>query len=1151
MPEFTHLHVHTQYSILDGASKIEKLIARAIELGMKAIAITDHGNLFGTLKFWSQAKEQGIKPIIGCEMYIAPRTRFDKNGKIDRSGHHLILLAKNLTGYRNLCRLSSLAFKEGFYYTPRIDKDLLRQYHEGLIASTACLGGEVPSAILKYGPEQGERVLLEYKEIFGDDFYLELQDHNLPEQKTVNVEIIALAKKHNIKLIATNDVHYINREDFQAHEILISINTKSDLDDDEGLHYSGEEFLKSPEEMFEIFKDIPEAIQNTVELANSVEEFNLTVKKILLPHFPLPEEFSNEDEYLRFLTYEGAKSRYAELTEEVITRLEHELRLVREMGFAGYFLIVQDFINEARKMGVVVGPGRGSAAGSAIAFCVGITSIDPIKYNLLFERFLNPERITMPDIDIDFDDEGREKVFDYVVRKYGEDHVAQIITFGSMAAKSAIRDVARVLKVPIPEADYLAKLIPERPGMTIEQAYKEVPELQEIRINGKDFQRKILTFAETLEGTTRHTGTHACGVIIGPDKLIDHIPLSTAKDSKLMVTQYEGKLVESMGMLKMDFLGLKNLNIIKDTVLQVRKKFDPGFDIDHILYEDSKTFELYQNGETIGTFQFESENMRSYLKELKPTSIEDLIAMNALYRPGPMKLIPLYINRKHGRDPIEYLHPKLIEILKPTYGIMVYQEQIMQIAQVMGGFSMGKADVLRRAMGKKDPAGMEKLKNEFLIGAIDLGYDTQVATKVFSLMLEFANYGFNRSHSAAYSVIAYQTSYLKANFPAEYMAAVLTHNLNDIKKITFFIEECKRMGIPVLGPDINESELNFTVNIHNEIRFGMGAIKNVGESAVMSIITERDKNGPFKDVFDLVKRVNLKAVNKRTLEALATSGAFDGYKNIHRAQYFYSETPESPSFIEKLIRLGSNYQEQNNSSQVSLFGDLSTVELPNPEIPSCPSWTKLERLRYEKEITGFYISGHPLDDFKLEIDNFCNVSITELKSNMETMKNKDLEFAGIVTSSAHKTAKNGNAYGTFTLEDYDDSIQLTLFSESYLKFKHFLEDGRFIHIKAKVEPRYKTDQLELKIYNIQLLSEILEKYTKEILLSVDIVDLNQALIRSINEDLHQFPGKVKLRFGVFDRHNKITLYLSNQKAGVSTEFMRRISTIPNVKFKLN
>jgi len=1151
MPDFVHLHVHTQYSILDGASKIEKLVARAKELGMKALAVTDHGNLFGTLKFWSYARENGIKPIIGCEMYVAPRSRFEKNGKIDRSGHHLILLAKNLTGYRNLSRLTSLAYKEGFYYTPRIDKQLLRQYHEGLIASTACLGGEVPSAIMKYGPEKAEQIMLEYREIFGEDFYIELQDHHLPEQKTVNQELITLARRHNIKLIATNDVHYIYKEDFQAHEILIAINTKSDIDDDEGLHYSGEEYLKSPDEMATIFSHIPEAIENTAALADSVEDYNLTVKKILLPHFPLPEGFNNENEYLRHLTLIGAENKYTAVDETVSGRIEYELNLIEEMGFAGYFLIVQDFINEARKMGVIVGPGRGSAAGSAVAFCIGITSIDPIKYNLLFERFLNPERITMPDIDIDFDDEGREKVFDYVVNKYGEDHVAQIITFGTMAAKSAIRDVARVLKVAIPDADYLAKLIPEKPGITFEQAYKEVPELQEIRVNGKDFQRKILTFAETLEGTTRHTGTHACGVIIGPDKLIDHIPLSTAKDSKLMVTQYEGKLVESMGMLKMDFLGLKNLNIIKDTVAQVRRKFDQHFDIEKIPLDDPKTFELYQKGDTIGTFQFESENMRSYLKELKPNNLEDLIAMNALYRPGPMKLIPVYINRKHGKETVEYFHPKLEPILRPTFGIMVYQEQIMQIAQVMGGFSMGKADILRRAMGKKDPAAMENQKKEFMNGAINLGFDTQLANKIFSLMLEFANYGFNRSHSAAYSVIAYQTAYLKANFSAEYMAAVLTHNLSDIKKITFFIEECKRMDIPVLGPDINESELNFTVNASHEIRFGLGAIKNVGETAAISIIQEREKNGPYSDVFDLVKRVNLKSVNKRTLEALATSGAFDCYTEIHRAQYFYRDAPESPSFIEKLIRLGSNYQEQNNSAQVSLFGDMSVVELPNPEIPACPAWTRIERLKYEKETTGFYISGHPLDEFRLEMENYCNITISDLKNNMEKLKNKDLEFAGIVSSVAHKTAKNGNPFGSFSVEDYDDNIPITLFAENYLKYKHFLETGRFIFVKARVESRFNTDQLEIKVLSIQLLPELLEKNLKEIRVSLDIVDINTDLIKILQEGMTGSTGRVKLRFAVFDRHTNTSLMLSNMKTGVSNEFIRKLATQPGIRIKLN
>ncbi|HSG68523.1 MAG TPA: DNA polymerase III subunit alpha, partial [Bacteroidales bacterium] len=716
MPEFTHLHVHTQFSILDGASKIASLVQKAEESGMKSLAITDHGNMFGVPFFMQAARKKGIKPIIGCEVYVAHEDRHQRSGKQDRKSYHLILLAKNKTGYHNLARLSSKGFLEGFYYNPRIDKELLKQHSEGLIASSACLGGEIPTAIRHHGIEKAEAVLQEYLEIFGDDFYLELQDHGLPEQKEVNKVLIGLAAKYNVKLIATNDVHFINEGDFQAHRILICLNTGQDLDDADGLHYTGQEFLKNPHEMSALFPDHPEALANTQEIVNKVEDYEITTKEILLPHFPLPEGFNSEDDYLRHLTYEGARRLYEEITPEITQRLDFELDVIREMGFPGYFLIVQDFIAEARRMKVIVGPGRGSAAGSAVAYCTGITNIDPIRYNLIFERFLNPERVTMPDIDVDFDDEGRDRVLDYVVQKYGKDKVAQIVTFGTMAAKSAIRDVARVLKLPLPDADRLAKLVPEKPGITLSEAYKEVPELLEIKKKGKELEKKTLIFAETLEGSARHTGTHACGVIIGPDKLIDHVPLSTSKDSTLMVTQYEGKLVESVGMLKMDFLGLKTLSIIKDALVNVKRSYDVDIDIDNIPLDDEQTFQLYQRGETIGTFQFESEGMRKNLRDLKPNNIEDLIAMNALYRPGPMQFIDVYIKRKHGQDKVSYPHPMLEEILKPTYGIMVYQEQIMQTAQIMAGFSLGKADLLRRAMGKKKMDVMQAQKIEFVQG---------------------------------------------------------------------------------------------------------------------------------------------------------------------------------------------------------------------------------------------------------------------------------------------------------------------------------------------------------------------------------------------------------------------------------------------------
>ncbi len=1153
MPEFTHLHVHTQYSILDGAANIERLINKAKESGMDSLAITDHGNMYGVLKFFNEAKKQGIKPIIGCEVYIAKESRLKKEKTKGKHYYHLILLAKNKIGYHNLARLTSLGYTEGFYYRPRIDKEILEKYSEGLIVSTACLGGEVPQSIMSNGDEKTQEAIDWFKDIFKDDFYLELQNHGIPEQKTVNESLIKLAEKNNLKVIATNDVHYINKEDYDAHDILIRLNTGSDINDKkQDLHYSGEEYLKSPEEMAALFPEVPEAIANTQELVNKVEEYDIH-SKIILPVFPLPNGFDTEDDYLRFLTYEGAKKLYPELIDTIKERLDFELKVIKEMGFPGYFLIVQDFINKAREMDVTVGPGRGSAAGSAVAYCTGITSIDPIAYNLLFERFLNPERVSMPDIDVDFDDEGRDKVLDYVVKKYGKDKVAQIVTFGTMAAKSAIRDVARVLKLPLPDADRLAKMVPERPGMTLKQAYKEVPELGLIKTKGDELEKKTLLFAETLEGSARHTGTHACGVIIGPEDLMNHVPLATAKDSELLVTQYEGKLVESVGMLKMDFLGLKTLSILNDAVKNVQRRHGVKIDIEKIPWDDKKTYELYQRGDTIGTFQFESEGMRSYLKELKPTDIEDLIAMNALYRPGPMEFIPTFIRRKHGKEKVEYPHPLIEKILTPTFGIMVYQEQIMQTAQIMGGFTLGKADILRRAMGKKKMDIMEAMKVEFVEGAEKQGIEKKKAEEVFGIMQEFAKYGFNRSHSAAYSVIAYQTSYIKAHYPAEYMAAVLTHNLNDIKKITFFIDECQRQGIQVLGPDVNESHLNFMVNEKGEIRFGLAAIKNVGESAANNIIETREESGPFVSIFDFAKRVNLKSVNKRSMESLAMAGAFDEFENTHRAQYFYRENSEDTIFLEKIVKHANEFQLQQNSSQVSLFGDAEEVEVKDPELPQIDHWTKLEQLKNEKDVTGFYMSGHPLEDFKTEIDQFCNVTINDLKNNKEKYKNKNVTFAGILTAVNHRTSKSGNPFATFTLEDFTDFDNYILFSEDYLKMKHFLLEGSSLLVKAQItERKFKNGQLDIRISNIMLLSEALERNTKEILLKMLLDSVNDTFITTIDELVENAKGNCKLKFQVYDPESKTEVSLPAPKQTVApAEFLKGIKGIEGVEYKLS
>ena len=1160
MPDFTHLHVHSQFSILDGAASIDGLLNKAMEYNMDALALTDHGNLYGVLKFVKAAeklkKEKGysIKPIIGCEIYVARRTRLDKKTKEDRSGHHLILLAKNLKGYRNLSILSSLGFKkEHFYYRPRIDKELLRKHHEGLIASSACLGGEIPSTILKHGEEKAEAVLQQYLDIFGDDFYLELQNHGLPEQKIVNKSLLSLASKYNVKVIATNDVHFINKEDYDAHHILICLNTGKDYDSKEGLIYSGQEYLKSPEEMAGLFIDYPEVITNTREIVDKIEEYKITTDKTILPAFSFPQEYNSEIDYLKFLTYEGAKSLYPEITPEIRERIDYELSILDEKGFAGYFLIVQDFVKEAKKMNVLVGPGRGSAAGSAIAYCTGITSVDPIKYNLLFERFLNPERTSMPDIDIDFDDEGREKVLDYVVQKYGKDRVAQIITFGTMAARSSIRDVGRVLKLPLDETDRLAKMVPDDVGITLSHAFKKVTELADMKRKGPDLVRRTLAFAEVLEGCNRHISTHACGVIIGSDNLIDYLPLASAKDSDLMVTQYEGKLVEEVGMLKMDFLGLKTLSIIKDALDNIYKRHGEKIDIESIPLDDKKTFELYQHGNTIGTFQFESDGMRGHLKELKPTHIEDLIAMNALYRPGPMQFIGTYVKRKHGKEAVVFPHPLLQTILGPTYGIMIYQEQIMQTAQIIGGFSLGQADILRRAMGKKKMDVMKEQRVIFLEGAKKNNIDNDKAGELFDLMEEFAKYGFNRSHSAAYSMVAYQTAYLKAHYPAEYMASVLTHNLNDIKKITFFVKECRLQGIKVLGPDINESELNFIVNEFGEIRFGLAAIKGVGELAVNSITEERLKNGSFSSIFDLTRRINLRAVNKRCLEALAMAGAYDNFKGTHRAQYFFKEPGEDVTFLEKIARHASSYQAKQNSSQVSLFGDDVEIESGDINFPECLPWTKLEKMKNEKTVTGFYMSGHPLDDFKFELDNFCNATIAEFNNNFKAYLGKgDLMFGGLVSVTEHKTSQKGNPYGAFQIEDYTDSIRLILFSEDYLKMKHLLTEGSLLIVTARVIPRYNSEtQLTLKVTSLKLLSEALDKLTNTVTIEISLNDVIDEFITSILKVSKANKGNCKLKVRVLDTENQISVDMPASRLKVKcSDFIEALDKI-NVSYKLN
>jgi len=1150
--QFTHLHLHTQYSILDGAALVEPLLQKVADDGMKAVAITDHGNMYGVLPFVNKARNLGIKPIIGCEVYVARNSRHKKEAPEDRSGWHLVLLAKNLKGYHNLSTIVSLGFLEGFYYTPRIDKELLREYSEGMIAITACLAGEVPRAIMRKGIDHAEKVIKEFVDIFGPDFYLEVQRHGLEEQVVVNEKIIELSRKLDVKVIATNDVHFINKEDARAHDILICLQTGRDLEDVNRMKYTGNEYLKTREEMFELFKDIPEAISNTQEIVEKIEDYEITANEVLLPGFPLPEGFETENDYLRHLSYQGAKTMYEILTDEIRARIDFELEVVSKMGFAGYFLIVQDFINESRKLGVWVGPGRGSAAGSIIAYCTGITTIDPIKYNLLFERFLNPERISMPDIDIDFDDEGRDKVLKYVINKYGRERVAQIVTFGTMAAKSSIRDVARVLKLPLPEADRLAKLVPEKPGTTLTQAYKDIPELSKAVNDPNPLIAETLKYAMILEGSTRQTGVHACGVIIGPKNLVECLPLSTQKDSDLPVTQYEGKNVEQVGMLKMDFLGLKTLSIMKDAVKNVKATTGNEIDVEKIPLDDEATFKLYQRGDTIGTFQFESTGMREYLKELKPTNIEDLIAMNALYRPGPMEFIPLYIDRKHGRKKIEYPHPWLVEILKPTYGIMVYQEQIMQAAQIMAGYSLGSADLLRRAMGKKQKAEMDKQKVHFVEGAVKKGIEKQQAGKIFDTMARFAEYGFNRSHSAAYSVLAYQTGYLKANYPAEFMASVLSNNFSDIKKITQMMEECQRQKIPVLGPDVNESDFKFIVNKNREIRFGLGAVKGIGESAVEAIVSEREKNGTFKSIFDFAKRVNLRSVNKKVFESLAKAGAFDSFEGIHRAQFFHSEDGGQNNFVDKVIRHANLVAQRENSSQISLFDESDEISIPDPEMPVCQPWVKLEAIKHEKDVTGMYIMGHPLDDFQIEMKASCTVTITNLNNSIQQFRNRDVTFAGIMTEVSHRIGKTGNPWASFTVEDYTDSIQLAIFGEDYLRLKHLIQPQTIVHINSRIQEKYNSNVLEAKVKNISLLSEITEKTMPDLLLLLPIESINEILIKRINELSKRNKGKSKLKISIIDKGENISIEMLSRKVSInSVAFLKEILKEFDFPYRLN
>jgi len=1154
---FSHLHVHSQYSVLQATPDIKGIIKKAKEYEMPAVALTDLGNMFGAFKFVREALAHDIKPIVGCEFYVAEerlKLKFTKDNPDKRFNQ--VLLAKNKSGYHNLAKLTSFGYIEGLYgLYPRIDKQLIEEYSDDVIALSGGLSGEIPNLILNVGEHQAEDALKWWLHVFEEDFYIELLRHNLEENIRVNEVLLRFADKYDIKVIAANDIYYLDQSDANAHDILLCVKENemqsTPIGRGRGFRYgfpNKEFYFKSQDEMKELFKDLPNAIENINELVNKVESFELD-RDVLLPAFDIPEGFESENDYLRHLTYEGAKKRYPEITPEIQERLDFELETIKNTGYPGYFLIVQDFTSKAREMGVSVGPGRGSAAGSAVAYCIGITNVDPIEYDLLFERFLNPDRVSLPDIDIDFDDEGRGKIIDYVVKKYGRNQVAQIITYGTMAAKSSIRDAARVMELPLSDANSLAKLIPERPGVTLEKAFKEVAELDDIG-KSQTKEAEILKQAKVLEGSVRNTGLHACGVIITPDDITKYIPVCTSKDSDLYVTQFDNSVVENAGMLKMDFLGLKTLSIIKTALENIEKRHGVKIDIDSIPLDDKLTFELYQKGQTNGTFQFESAGMQKHLRALKPDKFEDLIAMNALYRPGPMEYIPNFIKRKHGEEEITYDIPAMEEYLAETYGITVYQEQVMLLSQKLANFSKGDADVLRKAMGKKIFALLEKLKPKFLDGCKSNGHDVKIAEKVWKDWEAFAAYAFNKSHSTCYSIVAYQTAYLKAHYPAEYMASVLTHNQNHIDKVTFFMEECRHLGVKVLGPHINESGLHFEVNKDGEIRFGMGAIKGAGEAAVMAIINERE-NGSYEDIFEFSRRVNLRAVNKKTFECLAMAGAFDCFPEHHRRQFLF-EPENDISLIEKVIKYGNKEQSEKNAAQQSLFGGENGIQIPVPKVPDCEPYGEIEKLKIEKDVVGFYISGHPLDQFRFEIDTFTNNKFSDLQ-DLDTRISNEMSLAGIVTEVVHRVTKNGKPFGILTVEGYEDSHTFYLFSDDYIKFKEFMVVGWFLYIKGIVITKQWGDQRpEFKISNIQLLSEIREKLSKAVQLNIKPTSVNEDIINQIEEVLANNPGKCSFKVNLMEADENISIDLLSRKFLVNPndELISSLNSIPDIDLKV-
>lgn len=1235
MEDFVHLHVHSQYSLLDGQSSISRMVDKAVKDGMRGMALTDHGNMFGIKDLFDYCgkvnkgrKKEGLepfKPIFGCEVYVARRGKEEKTDKkLDLGGNHLILLAKNFNGYKNLIQLVSRAWVDGFYGKPRTDHADLELFHEDIICCSACIAGEVPSKILRGDIEGAKESVQWFKNVFGDDYYLELQRHEVkdprqranretfPLQQEANKVLIELAREFGIKLICSNDSHFVDEDDAEAHDHLLCLATGKDLDDPTRMLYSKQEWFKTREEMNEVFKDIPEALANTCEVLDKVEIYNIESDPIM-PFFPIPEDFGTEEEwrrkfseedlfkeftsdengenqlpaeegekkikklggydkiyrikfeadYLHKLAYEGAARLYGDpLDKEVDDRIRFELHIMKTMGFPGYFLIVQDFINSARKeLGVWVGPGRGSAAGSVVAYCLGITKLDPMKYDLLFERFLNPDRISLPDIDTDFDDDGRGKVLQWVMDKYGHENCAHIITYATMATKNSIKDVARVEKLPLERSNALCKAIPDRlpdgMKMNLKNAIICTPELQAAEASPDPRESNTIKYARKLEGTVRGTGIHACGFIICRDPISTHVPVSTADDPdfpglKTAVTQYDGHVIESTGLIKMDFLGLKTLSEMKEACRVIKEAHGVDIDLDSLPIDDEKTYELYQNGRTVGTFQFESAGMQKYLKELHPTVFEDLIAMNALYRPGPMDYIPSFIARKNGREEIKYDIPIMEKYLKDTYGITVYQEQVMLLSRLLANFTRGESDALRKAMGKKKKDIVDAMKPKFIDGGVKNGHDPKVLEKIWGDWEKFASYAFNKSHATCYSWVSYQTAYLKAHYPAEFMAGNMSRCLNDINKITKLMSECKSMGIKCLGPDVNESWQKFSANKKGEVRFGLAAIKGMGDAAALAIIDERRKNGPYKDIFDFAQRVNLSSVNRKAFESLALSGGFDSF-GIKREQYFGKNT-KGDSFLDTLLRYGQLYQAEQAEAQNSLFGDTEAVEIATPPVPEAEQWSTIDKLNKERDLVGIYISGHPLDDYRIILNNMCNTRCNELDDKTELLKKGNVTLGGIVTGVRRGITKTNKNFGIVTIEDFSGAGELALFGEDWGQWSGMLVEGYSIYVEASCTVKYKNSSyVDLKLTRVRFLQSVKEQNIERITIYIDPLRLSKTTVEDLTTLVNDNPGDTQLYISLHRPDNKgeVLMRSGNKSINVTHEIIELIDDDQALSYTIN